>query len=235
MMKFYKIILGLSFILATLSIGPGCRQNYVPTDDELADYGWVLFSQRDYVGARDWFQRSIDKDSTYMDGYCGIGWSNGKLGYADTAYQYLYLGKDMTYDDIRFPSQLNLPIEFTAGLVFASSAIGNDSLTNAHSQEFDFKQTQIQVDLGDGSYRWTLKDVLFTSLEYDSKIDAQDVRLAWSMAQFNTSQFAECVSNIRIIRDDADISGVFDPDISTVQGRNEIAKELEKLQLLLSS
>ena len=91
MMKFYKIILGLSFILATLSIGPGCRQNYVPTDDELADYGWVLFSQRDYVGARDWFQRSIDKDSTYMDGYCGIGWSNGKLGYADTAYQILYL------------------------------------------------------------------------------------------------------------------------------------------------
>ena len=99
----------------------------------------------------------------------------------------------------------------------------------------DFKQTQIQVDLGDGSYRWTLKYVLFTSLEYDSKIDAQDVRLAWSMAQYNTSQFAECVSNIRIIRDDADISGVFEPDISTVQGRNKIAKELEKLQLLLSS
>ena len=45
MMKFYKIILGLSFILATLSIGPGCRQNYVPTDDELADYGWVLLAR----------------------------------------------------------------------------------------------------------------------------------------------------------------------------------------------
>ncbi len=235
MIQFYKIIFGLSLILATLSIGSGCRQNYVPTDEELADYGWVLFSQGDYVGARDWFQLSIDKDSTYMDGYCGIGWSNGKLGYADTAYQYLYLGKDMTYDDIRFPNQVNLPIDFVGGLVFASSAIGNDSLTIAYSQEFDFKQNQIQVDMGDGDFRWTLKEALFTTLGYDSNINAQDVRLAWSVAQYNSSQFIECVSNIRLIWEDADISGVFDPDISTVQGRNEIAKELEKLQLLLSS
>ena len=235
MIKFYKIILGIFIILATLSIGPGCRQNYVPTDEELADYGWVMFSQGDYVGARDWFQRSIEKDSTYMDGFCGIGWSNGKLGYADTAYQYLYLGKDLTYDDIRFPNHVNLPIDIVAGLVFASSAIGNDSLTIAYSQEFDFKQNEIQVDLGDGDFRWTLKETLFTSLGYDSKINAQDVRLAWSVAQYNSSQFIECVSNIRLIWEDADISGVFDPDISTVQGRNEIAKELEKLQLLLSS
>ena len=235
MIKFYKKILGLSLILATFSIGPGCRQDYVPTDEELADYGWVMFSQGDYVGARDWFQRSIDKDSTYMDGFCGIGWSNGKLGYADTAYQYLYLGKDMTYDDIRFPNHVNLPIDIVAGLVFASSAIGDDSLSISYSQEFDFKQNQIQVDLGDGDFRWTLKETLFTSLGYDSKINAQDVRLAWSVAQYNSSQFIECVSNIRLIWEDADISGVFDPDISTVQGRNEIAKELEKLQLLLSS
>ena len=234
-MKLYKQILGLVFILVTLSIGPGCRQNYVPTDEEMADYGWILFSQGDYVGARDWFQLSVDKDSTYMDGYCGMGWSNGKLGYADTAYQYFYMGKDMNYDDIRFPNHVNLPIDIVGGLVFASSAIANDSLTIAYSQEFDFKQNQIQVDLGDGDFRWSLKEVLFTSLEYDSKIDAQDVRLAWSMAQYNSSQFIECVSNIRIIWDNADIPGVFDPDISTVQGRNLIAKELEKLQLLLSS
>ena len=235
MIKYYKIIIHISFILYILSIGLGCRQNYVPTDDELADYGWVLYSQGDYVGARDWFQRSIDKDSTYMDGYCGIGWASGKLGYADSAYHYFYLGKDMIYDDVRFPNQVNLPIDIIGGLVFSSSAIGDDSLTIAYSQEFDFKQTQIQVDLGDGDYRWTLKAVLFNSLGFDSKIDAQDVRLAWAMAQYNSSQFADCVSNIRIIWEDAAIAGAFEPDISTVHGRNIIAKELEKLQNLLSN
>ena len=67
--------------------------------------------------------------------------------------------------------------------------MGNDALTITYSQEFDFKQNQIQVALGDGSYRWKLKEFLFNSLEYNSKIDAQDVRLAWSTAQYNTGEF----------------------------------------------
>jgi len=234
MINSYKVLLSFVIILSVFSIETGCRQDYVPTDEELADYGWILFTKGDYVGARDWFRQSIDKDSSYMDGYCGIGWSSGKLGYADTAYQYLFLGKDMEYDDIRFPNHVNLPIDIIGGLVFASSAIGDDSLTIAYSQEFDFKQSQIQIELGDGDYRWTLKKVLFTSLDFNSKIDAQDVRLAWAVAQFNSSQFEECVSNIRLIRDDINRNGGFEPDISTVQGRDQIAKELQALQIELS-
>tara|TARA_Y100000817_G_scaffold121078_1_gene94834 strand:- start:744 stop:1448 length:705 start_codon:yes stop_codon:yes gene_type:complete len=212
----------------------GCRQDYVPTDDELADYGWVLFSQKNYIGARDWFKQAVEKDSSYMDGYCGLGWSNGKMGYADTAYNYLFQGKDLNYDDVRFPNQVNLPIDIIAGLVFASRAMGNDALTITYSQEFDFKQNQIQVALGDGSYRWKLKEFLFNSLEYNSKIDAQDVRLAWSTAQYNTGNFSDCVSNMRIIWEDAGVDTIFEPDILTVEGRDQIAKELEALQIKLS-
>ena len=169
-----------------------------------------------------------------MDGYCGLGWSNGKMGYADTAYSYLFQGKDLVYDDVRFPNQVNLPIDIVAGLVFASRAMGNDALTITYSQEFDFKQNQIQIELGDGSYRWKLKEFLFNSLKYNSKIDAHDIRLAWSTAQYNTGNFSECVSNMRIIWEDTGIDTIFEPDISTVQGRDQIAKELEALQAKLS-
>ena len=34
-------------ILFLAFIATNCRQDYVPTDEELADYGWILFSEND--------------------------------------------------------------------------------------------------------------------------------------------------------------------------------------------
>ena len=49
-------------ILLLAFIAINCRQDYVPTDEELADYGWILFSENDYIGARDWFKQAVEKD-----------------------------------------------------------------------------------------------------------------------------------------------------------------------------
>ena len=118
--NYFKITLTLflAFIVTN------CRQDYVPTDEELADYGWILFSEGDFIGARDWFQQAVEKDATYMDGFCGMGWSHGKLGYVDSAYRYFNEGQDLTYDDVRFPTHENLKLDVLAGLAFAANAIG---------------------------------------------------------------------------------------------------------------
>tara|TARA_Y100001970_G_C14250657_1_gene871563 strand:+ start:4961 stop:5794 length:834 start_codon:yes stop_codon:yes gene_type:complete len=201
MMKMiYRLRLPLTICLAF--IVSNCRQDYVPTDEELADYGWILFSDGDYIGARDWFKQAVDKDPTYMDGYCGMGWSNGKLGYADSAYEYFDDGKDLTYDDVRFPNHENLKIDILGGLAFAGNAIGDDNLTIAICQEFEFEEQSIQNLKGDGNWRWSLKEKLFSSLDYDTQINTHDVRLVYAVAQFNKGNFENCSALLREINTD---------------------------------
>jgi len=189
-------------ILLLAFIAINCRQDYVPTDEELADYGWILFSENDYIGARDWFKQAVEKDPSYMDGFCGMGWSNGKLGYVDSAYQYFNEGQDLTYDEVRFPSHENLKLDILAGLAFAANAIGNDNLTVSICQAFDYEEETVQASKGDGEWRWTLKEKLFSSLDYDTQINSHDVRLVHAIANFNNGDFANCITHLNQINTD---------------------------------
>ncbi len=197
-LHFFKIIITVLLVF----IVTNCRQDYVPTDEELADYGWILFSEGDFIGARDWFKQAVDKDPTYMDGFCGMGWSNGKLGYADSAYEYFNNGQDLTYDDIRFPNHENLKIDILAGLAFAGNAIGNDNLTVTICQEFAYEEESIQSSKGDGNWRWTLKEKLFSSLDLDTQINSHDVKLVHAISHFNKGDFEYCVPILKQINSD---------------------------------
>ena len=97
-----------------------------------------------------------------------MGWTNGKLGYVDSAYRYFNEGQELTYDDIRFPTHENLKLDILAGLAFAANAIGNDNLTVSICQEFDYEEESVQASKGDGNWRWTLKEKLLSSLDFDA-------------------------------------------------------------------
>ena len=60
-----------------------CRQPVIPTEEDLAGYGWTLYETGKYQEAREWFY-TVAKDSSYADGYNGIGWCFGKLRQADS-------------------------------------------------------------------------------------------------------------------------------------------------------
>ena len=69
-LKQYKLIFFSGFIFFAMN----CRQPVIPTEEDLADYGWTLYETGKYQEAREWFYDAVAKDSSYADGYNGIGW-----------------------------------------------------------------------------------------------------------------------------------------------------------------
>ena len=110
----------------------GCRGDVIPTDIDMASYGWVLYEDGDYVEALDWFITAIKEDSLNSDAYNGVGWTMGHLRQADSSKHYfdLYLSRDTTnFDD---------KLDFYAGLSFAYNALGNDAMARAYAKTYFF-------------------------------------------------------------------------------------------------
>ena len=85
---FYSI--GIIFFLGFLT---NCRQPVIPTEEDLADYGWTLYEEKEYQEAREWFLDAVAKDSSFADGYHGIGWCFGNLRQADSAAAYFHISQ----------------------------------------------------------------------------------------------------------------------------------------------
>ena len=58
----------------------------------MANYGWSLYEQAEYVDSYEWFSNSIREDLDYQDGYNGLGWTFGKLVELDSAVQIFMIG-----------------------------------------------------------------------------------------------------------------------------------------------
>lgn len=208
----------LIIFIITLVLAPACRDTIIPTETDLVDYGWVLYEDADYVGANKWFKDGFDKDSSYMDAYNGLGWSFGKLGLADSAAIYFELGKTWTWDDSKTP---DLDMQFYAGLTFAYHALGNDTLARAYGEQFFGAQNLVDQD------PWTFP--------HNTLTNHLDVRLTLATTYFSLSFLEQSVTEVRQIHSDLGISKTFDPNLATTTGRDELAKELEYLQVLLLS
>ena len=69
-----KHILLIMSAFACILVFPNCRGEIIPTEGDLASYGWVLYEGSDFDNARVWFGDAMRKDSTYIDSYNGMGW-----------------------------------------------------------------------------------------------------------------------------------------------------------------
>ncbi len=223
--KKYAIIL---FVLGwVLTIG-SCRKQYEATEQDMANYGWFLFEKAainsDYTNSKNWFLESINEDTTYMDGYNGLGWSFGKLTELDSSIYYFEKGLRFTpsiYDTTNIRQQV------WAGLCFAYNAYGNDALS------IQFGDSLI-VDLSSGL---TTRSWIFNhnNINSKNKIDHLDVRVTLAASNFAVSEFSNSVLHIQTILDGLNNSGTFEPDVNTVQGRAELALWIDSLQTILSS
>lgn len=215
MMKSKKHILIVGFFLSILFV-PACRDAIIPSETDLVDYGWVLYEDGDYVGANQWFKDGFEKDSSYMDAYNGLGWSFGKLGLADSAIIYFVLGKELTWDDTKTP---DLDMQFYAGLTFANNAVANDTLARSYGEQFFGAQNLVDQD------PW--------AFAHNALTNHLDVRLTLASTYFSLSFLDLCITEVRQIHSDLGMTKTFEPDLNTVQGRDELVKELEILQVLL--
>ena len=218
-LKQFKIALFIGFILFSMN----CRQPVIPTEEDLADYGWTLYETGKYQEAREWFYDAIAKDSSYADGYNGIGWCFGKLRQADSAAVYFHISQTKPFDSYDTP---DLDLDQYAGLTFAYSGMNLDSLVREYS-------TYVLVE------RPELGPWYFS---HDTKINYLDVRIELALADFNMGYFTSCRDNLQSIYNDSyyqsfpsNIVKALTMNLETLSGRAELAQELQSLQQTLKN
>ena len=200
------VTLGLGFCLVFI---PNCRGNIIATEEELADYGWVMYEERNFLDARDWFGDAIKKDTLYNDSYNGMGWTMGHLRQADSSVHYFekFLAMDTSFSNI---------LDFYAGLSFAYNALGKNTEARTNCNIFFGKQNPILDP------NWVFS--------HNKKINYLDVRLILAVSEFRLAFFENCQESINKIYKDSGSSTVVDEDHSTVTGRSALAAHLATLQ-----
>ena len=218
-LKQYKLILFFVFTLFSMN----CRQPVIPTEEDLAGYGWTLYETGKYQEAREWFYDAVAKDSSYADGYNGIGWCFGKLRRADSAAVYFHISQTKPFDSYDTP---DLDLDLYAGLTFAYSGMHIDSLVREYA-------TYVLVE------RPILGPWKFS---HDKKINHLDVRLELALADFNMGYFTSCRDNLQSIYNDSSYQSYpqntvesLTMNVETLLGRAELAQLLQSLQQTLKN
>ena len=218
-LKQYKLIFFFGFIIFSMN----CRQPVIPTEEDLAGYGWTLYETGKYQEAREWFYDAVAKDSSYADGYNGIGWCFGKLRRADSAAVYFHISQTKPFDSYDTP---DLDLDLYAGLTFAYSGMHIDSLVREYA-------TYVLVE------RPILGPWKFS---HDKKINHLDVRLELALADFNMGYFTSCRDNLQSIYNDSSYQSYpqntvesLTMNVETLLGRAELAQLLQSLQQTLKN
>tara|TARA_B100000575_G_C23061634_1_gene611205 strand:+ start:202 stop:879 length:678 start_codon:yes stop_codon:yes gene_type:complete len=218
-LKQYKSI----FLFGLIILSMNCRQPVIPTEEDLADYGWTLYETGKFQEAKEWFYDAVAKDSSYADGYNGIGWCYGKLRRADSAAAYFHISQTKPFDSYDTP---DLDLDLYAGLTFAYSGMHVDSLVREYA-------TYVLVE------RPILGPWKFS---HDKKINHLDVRLELALADFNMGYFTSCRDNLQSIYNDSSYQSYpqnavesLTMNVETLLGRAELAQLLQSLQQTLKN
>ena len=205
-LKNILVTLGLGFCIVFI---PNCRGNIVATEEELSDYGWVMYEERNFLDARDWFADAIKKDTLYNDSYNGMGWTMGHLRQADSSVHYFekFLAIDTSFSNI---------LDFYAGLSFAYNALGKNTEARTNCNLFFGKQNPILNG--------------YWEFSHNKKINYLDVQLILAISEFRLGFFDNCQKLINKIYTDIGSSTTVEEDYTTVTGRSALAVHLATLQ-----
>ena len=219
----YRTIKYFTQFVAVLVLSNGCRQPVIPTEEDLAGYGWTLYEQGEYQEAREWFYDAVDKDSSFADGYNGIGWCFGKLRQADSAAVYFHISQTKPFDPYDTP---DLDLDLYAGLTFAYSGMHIDSLVRTYAAYVLVERPEL------GPWYFS----------HDNKINHLDIRLELALADFNMGYFVSCRDNLQSIYNDTYYQSfpsnnpkALTMNVETVLGRAELAQILQTMQQALKS
>jgi len=219
----FSIIKYITTFVCVLILSNGCRQPVIPTEEDLAGYGWTLYEQGEYQEAREWFYDAVDKDSSYADGFNGIGWCFGKLRQADSAAAYFHISQTKPFDPYDTP---DLDLDLYAGLTFAYSGMHVDSLVRTYAAYVLVERPEL------GPWYFS----------HDNKINHLDIRLELALAYFNMGYFVSCRDNLQSIYNDTYFQSfpsnnpkALTMNVETVLGRAELAQILQTMQQALKS
>jgi len=207
-----RLLLGITMVMLIFA---ACRRQWNATEEDMANYGWVLYEQGDYVGSNEWFSNSVRKDENYQDGYNGLGWTFGKLVELDSAVQAFDVGLTKPQN----PRMLDIVAhDILAGLTFAHSALKHDSSAVAYGDSLIWL---LEQQIGDKTW----------SFPHDSTTNYLDVHVTLALSYFVLSDFTESLEHVQAIKTALNpASPPYVVDTKTVRGRNQLAAEIEYLQ-----
>ena len=211
-MKHSRLLLSI-FIL--LLIFAACRKQWNATEEDMANYGWTLYEQGEYLDSYEWFSNSILEDLDYQDGYNGLGWTFGKLVELDSAVQVFDIGLTKPQN----PRMIDIVAhDILAGLTFAHSALKHDSSV---------------VHYGD-SLIWLIKQKIGEKtwiFPHDSTTNYLDVHVTLALSYYALSDFAESLGHVQSIKTALNpASPPYVVNTTTIIGRDQLAAEIEYLQ-----
>ena len=192
-----------------------CRKQWNATEEDMANYGWSLYEQSEYLASYEWFSNSILEDEHYQDGYNGLGWAYGKLVELDSAIQAFEVGLTKPQN----PRMLNIVAhDIMAGLTFAHSALKHDSSVVAYGDSLIWLINQ-QI----GEKTWIFP--------HDSTTNYLDIHVTLALSYYALSDFTESLENVQAIKTALNpASPPYVVNTNTVRGREELAAEIEYLQ-----
>ena len=211
-MSYNKLFITITMLMLIFA---ACRKQWNATEEDMANYGWTLYEQGDYLGSYEWFSNSVLEDLNYQDGYNGLGWSFGKLVELDSAV----LAFEEGLTNPKNPRILeNVAHEILAGLTFAHSALKHDSSV---------------VNYGD-SLVWLLEqqtDDKTWNFSHDSTTNYLDVHVMLALSYYALSDFTESLEHVQAIK--AALNPASPPwvvNTNTITGRDQLAAQIEYLQ-----
>ena len=211
-MKYNRIVLQL---IVLISLFTACRKQWSATEQDMANYGWNLYEQGDYVTSYEWFSNSVIEDNNYQDGYNGLGWTFGKLVELDSAVQTFAIGLSKPPNE-RITT--NVSQEILAGLAFAHSALKQDSSVILYGDSLIWL---INQQIGEKTWSFT----------HDSTTNYLDVHVTLALSYYALSDYDESIVNVQAIKTALNpASPPYIVNTTTVRGREELAAEIEYLQ-----
>ena len=211
-MRYNRILLPL--IVLTM-LFTACRKQWSATEQDMANYGWSLYEQGDYVTSYEWFSNAIIEDKNFQDGYNGLGWTFGKLLELDSAVQTFAVGLSKPPNE-RITT--NVSQEILAGLTFAYSALKKDSSVVLYGDSLIWL---INQQIGEKVWSFT----------HDSTTNYLDVHVTLALSYYALSDYEESVANIQAVKTALNpASPPYIVNTTTVRGREELAAEIEYLQ-----
>jgi len=207
-----RLLLGITMVMLIFA---ACRKQWNATEEDMANYGWILYEQGDYVGSYEWFSNSVREDENYQDGYNGLGWTFGKLVELDSAVQAFDVGLTKPQN----PRMLDIVAhDILAGLTFAHSALKQDSSAVAYGDSLIWL---LEQQIGDKT--WTFP--------HDSTTNYLDVHVTLALSYFALSDFTESLEHVQAIKTALNpASPPYVVDTTTIIGRDQLAAEIEYLQ-----
>ena len=207
-----RLLLGITMVMLIFA---ACRKEWTATEEDMANYGWVLYEQGDYVASYEWFSNSVRKDENYQDGYNGLGWTFGKLVELDSAVQAFDVGLTKQQN----PRMLDIVAhDILAGLTFAHSALKHDSSAVAYGDSLIWL---LEQQIGDKTW----------SFPHDSTTNYLDVHVTLALSYFVLSDFTESLEHVQAIKTALNpASPPYVVDTTTIIGRDQLAAEIEYLQ-----